>query len=71
MYAVSAKLRTFATELSNLKAEMNNPLLKIINTRLLLFGTLLNLPQFKRIKTEKNKMQSLVLLGMGISYLVL
>ena len=38
MRAVSAELRTFATELSSIKAEMNNPLRKNINTRLLLFG---------------------------------
>ena len=38
MCAVSVELRTFAYELSSLKAEMNNSLRKNTNTRLLLFG---------------------------------
>ena len=40
MCAVSAGFCTFAYGLSNLNAEMNNPLWKYTNMRLLLFGVL-------------------------------
>ena len=53
MCAVSAELRTFATELSSLKAEMNNPLQKNTNTRLLLFGELQESRKFKEKFTPK------------------
>ena len=49
MRAVSAELRTFATELSSLKAEMNNHLRKNTNTRLLLFGITLRISQILKI----------------------
>ena len=69
MRAVSAELRTFANELSSLKAEMNNHLRKNTNTRLLLFGALWNLAHSQMSLTRMYKMQASVRLSIGVTYL--
>ena len=53
MCAVSAGFCTFACELSSLKAEMNNPLRKNTNTRLLLFGLSYEPTKFYKDSTPK------------------